>query len=273
MTTFSNVRFYGFVAVLLFVGVVIASRSSGKSPQPRINEQESLIKPIERIEDLRIINKTSAFSVVEIKKISDNLFEITFKNEYSKSITGFEVSTGGMRIQTELILSGDERQFISPGSIYQETYAAQTGLDRYGVQILAVIFDDGSSDGDSKYIKEMTDYRLGMKIERQRVLALLEQVIAAKNQSISTALEELEAHMISTLPSTQQNSTLDNVGLGIRNERRRMLDEIRMLTGKHQHAQIDEDQPRQLKEDLVIVKGMYENIIRFGCVIRSQIQI
>jgi len=266
MKTHSNFRFYGIASVLLFLTVVIASQSSGNRSRIQIKQQKSSIKPIERIEDLRIINKTSAFSILEIKKISDNLFEITYKNNYSKTITGFEVSIGGMRIQTELILGGDEQQFISSGNTFQKAYAAQEGLDRDGIQILAVVFDDGSSDGDTRYIKEITDYRLGMKTERQRVLALLEQVITFKNQDISTALGELEANISSTAPSTQQESRLDNVQLGIRNERRRMLDEIRILKDKHQHAMIDKEKARQLKEDLLTVKAISENIIRLASV-------
>ena len=264
MTTYRNVRLYSFAIVLLFLGVLIASRSSGKSQRPQTNEQEVLIKPIERIEDLRIVNRTSTFNVAGIKKISDNLFEITYKNDHSKAITGFEVSIGGMRIQTELILGGDEQQFISPGNTFQKAYAAQEGLERHGIQILAVVFDDGSSDGDSKYIKEITDYRLGMRTERQRVLALLEEVIMSKDQNLSTALGELETDMSSTIASTQQDSRLDNVGLGIRNERRRTLDEIRILKDKHQDTQVDQGKGRQLKEDLLVVKAMSENIIRLA---------
>jgi hypothetical protein len=264
MTTHKNIRFYGLFIVLVLLGVVLASQPSGKRTRLQNKEQEGSIKPIGRIEDLRIINKTSGFSVVEITRISDKVFELTYKNDYSKSITGFEVSISGMRVQTELILGGDEQQFVSPGNTFREAYSAQVGLDRDGIQILAVVFYDGSSDGDIRYIKEITDYRLGMKTERQRVLALLEQVITSKNQKISTALGELETDISSTIPSTQQDSRLDNVGLGIRNERRRVLDEIRILKDKHQYAQIDEGKASQLREDLLIVKAISENIIRLA---------
>lgn len=262
MTKYVNVRLYAFALVLLFIGIAIAGRSPGRKQRAQANDQQGLIKPIERIEDLRIINKTSAFRVLAIKKISDNVFEITYKNEYSKTITGFEVSIGGMRVQTELILGGDEHQFIPPGNTSQEAYPAQEGLDRNGIQILAVVFDDGSSDGDIRYIKEITDYRLGMKTERQRVLPLLERVISSNTQNISMALEELETEVSSTAQSTQQNNKLDNVGLGIRNERRRILDEVTILKNKYQNAQIDKGNARQLKEDLVIVKVRSENIMR-----------
>ncbi len=275
MPAHKNIRFYSLLIVLVLLGVVLASQPSGKRTRLQNEEQEGSIKPIERIEDLRIINKTTGFSVVEIKKISDQLFELTYKNDYSKRITGFEVSIGGMRIQKELILGGDEQQFISPGNTFHETYSAQVGLDRDGIQILAVVFDDGGSDGDIRYIKEITDYRLGMKTERQRVVALLEQVITSKTQKISTALGELETDISSNIPSTQQDSRLDNVGLGVRNERRRMLEEIRILKDKHQYAQVDEGKARQLKEDLLIVKAISENIIRLASLssrpqIRSQ---
>lgn len=262
MKTSGNIRFYGFAIALLFLGLVIGSRTSGTSQRHQTNEQEVVISPIGRVEDLKTINHTSAFNIAEIRKVSDAFLEIIFKNEYDKSVTGFEVSIGGMRIQTELILGGDEQQFISPGSTFQKAYDAQSGLDRYGVQVLAVIFDDGSSDGDITAIKEITDYRLGMKTERERVLTLLGHVMMSK--SMPMAFEELEAEMSSAIPSSQQNGRLDNVGLGIRNERRRMLQEIRMLKDKHQYAQSDVTKALELKQDLVIITAKCKNIIRLA---------
>ena len=259
---YRNIRLYCFSVVLLFLGIVLASRSSGKNERAQTNQQEGRIKPIERIEDLRITNHTSSFNVVDIKKLSDSIFEITFQNNYSKRITGFEVSVGGMRVQTELTLGGDEGQFISPGGSYQEAYSAQQGLDRHGVQILAVVFDDGSGDGDTKYIKEITDYRFGMQVERQRVLALLEEVLKATDEHIPQALEELESNLSFGIASTSQNSTLDNVGLGTRNERRRTLEEISMLKKNHQDAMSVTRSGSQLRRDLVSLEEVFKNIIR-----------
>jgi hypothetical protein len=264
MTPQKNILFHGLFVALLLLGVVLASQPARKRMRQQNREQEVSIKPLERIEDLKLTNKTTGLQVVEIKKLSDKMLELTFKNEYNKSITGFEVSVGGMRVQTELILGGDEQQFISPGSTFEKAYAAQEGLDRAGIQILGVVFEDGTSDGDLRAIKEITDYRLGMKTERQRVLALLNKVIAADNQKISIGLEELEADIYSSVSLNQQDSKLDNVGLGIRNERRRMLEEIRILRAKHQYAQMDEGKARQLKEDLAFVKVMSENIIKLA---------
>ena len=264
MTGYRSIRLYCFSVVLLFLGIVLAGRSSGKNERVQTNQQESRIRPIERIEDLRITNRTSSFNVADIKKLSDNIFEITFQNNYSKRITGFEVSVGGMRVQTELILGGDEGQFISPGDSYQEAYSSQQGLDRHGVQILAVVFDDGSGDGDTKFIKEISDYRFGMQVERQRVLALLEEVVQATDEHMPQALEELESNLSLGIASTRQNSSLDNVGLGTRNERRRMLEEISMLKKKHQNALSVTRNSGQLRRDLVSLEGVFKNIIKLA---------
>src|SRR5258706_15495041 len=115
-----NIRLYGLAVVLLFLGIVLASRSSGKNEQPQTDQEQGRIKPIDRVEDLKIKNRTSLFSIAKMRKISDKVFEITFRNDYRKAITGFEVAIGGMTVQTELILGGDEQEFISPGNTLQK---------------------------------------------------------------------------------------------------------------------------------------------------------
>jgi hypothetical protein len=264
MNKYRNVRLYAFALVMLFIGIAIAGRAPGRKQRPQDNDQQGLIKPIERIEDLRIVNDTSAFTVADIKKISDNLFEITYRNDYSKRITGFEVSVGGMRVQTELILGGDETQFILPGKSFKETYPAQEGVEERGLRILAVVFDDGTGEGDITYIKEITDYRIGMRAEHQRVLTKLGKVIGSKDKDIAVALEGLEGEISSTIPSNQQDSKLDNVGLGTRNEMRRMLYEIRILRSKHQNAQADASEAEQLRKDLLVFKTRSENLVRLA---------
>jgi len=264
MPTTRNFRFYGLFIVLVLLGLVLASQPAGKKPRHQNTRQENLIRPIDQIEDIKISNRTSSFTPVEIKKISADLFAVTYRNDYAKNITGFEVSIGGMRIQTELTLGGDEREFILPGRTFQETYAPQEGLERIGVQILAVVFDNGTGDGDTKYVKEITDYRMGMTTERQRLLKLLDQVLASKNQDIAIALGALEAQLTAAIPSTQQDSKLDNVAVGIRNESRRILDEIRMLKAKHQSAQTDAEEAEQLRNDLVVMKVRSESVLRLA---------
>ncbi len=61
MTTHKNIRFYSLFIVLVLLGVVLASQPSGKRTRLQNKEQEGSIKPIERTEDLRIINKTSSY--------------------------------------------------------------------------------------------------------------------------------------------------------------------------------------------------------------------
>src|SRR6266852_6164292 len=121
MPTARNFRFHWFFLILVVLGLVIATRPAGKNPRHQTTIQENLIKPIERIEDIKISNRTSAITPVEIKKVSEDLFAITYRNDYTKHITAFEVTIGGTRIQTELTLGGDENQFIFPTKTFQES--------------------------------------------------------------------------------------------------------------------------------------------------------
>jgi hypothetical protein len=219
---------------------------------------------IRRIPNLQITNSTRAFNLINYNFIEGDEINLTFRNDYDKRISGFNVAIGSGRIQTELIISGDDRYFIAPGAIFEKTYVIQNDLQKYGITIGAVIFDDGSSDGNPKFIKEMKDYRLGMKKERERVLLLLDQISNLPDTNILKALEDFEADIQSSLPDSKHNGKLDNVDLGIRNERYRMIQEVRLLRDGLGAAPSDNDKITQLRNKTAHLKETSKRITQLA---------
>ncbi|MFY9556036.1 MAG: hypothetical protein WAV47_15100, partial [Blastocatellia bacterium] len=167
-----GLHFLVFAVVLSFVSVTFSGMSeplSGTPSQGRGRSLEELEGNL-NVKRLKVTNKTRAFEVINMEKVGSKTIQLTFRNSYDKKITGFQVSVGHGRVQTDLTLSGDDSYFILPGTTYQRIYAIQDDTGTRGITILAVVFEDGTSDGDSEAIEEIEYYRLGMKKERERVL-------------------------------------------------------------------------------------------------------
>jgi hypothetical protein len=259
-----NSRFIFFVGVTMCTIVVGVGAWSSTSPfQQKKDASLEEIRENLGIDKIPVKNNTRAFDVVSIEKTGMGDLQLVFRNGYEKKITGFQVTVGGARIQTELILGGDEREFIIPGATYQKIYMAQEGLDRHGITIRAVVFEDGSADGEPKFIEEIKDYRLGLKIERQRVLELLQGILALPDADMSVALEELEAK-IPSLPQRKKSRGLDNIALGMNHERRRILGEIkkiRLMDLKRDNNSSYTEQTIKPKQNLEQLVEFYERII------------
>lgn len=251
------------LVLILFCTVIVATNIQSfkkpfrASPVPR---PENHVKPF-KVEDLKITNKTFAFNVRAVEMLNDGLIKISYENGYNKRITGINVSVGGGRVQTELTVSGDESHFIAPAATFEKVYAIQEDINQLGITVLSVIFDDGSSDGDQEYIKEMEDYRLGVKMERERVLTHLRRVLSLPDAEVRAALNRLQSEIGNSLPSGQQNTKIDNVGLGIRNERQRIYREISILSSKQYLTPLVKGQKNELREDLNQLQKLYEGII------------
>jgi hypothetical protein len=108
--------------------------------------------------DVKIINNSPGFEVVGIEKTSPTLWQVKFKNSYDKTITAFQASSGDNNtFYEEMIVESDRCiSCILPGATYIRLFPPIKTLT-----IFAVIFENGSGDGDSAKVKEVIDIREG----------------------------------------------------------------------------------------------------------------
>lgn len=161
-----------------------AQRQDQMSPQYRerlrasVKEFEANVKP----EDLKVINKTQKFEIVNIEKINAQnfLIQLTLKNGYDKSIMAYAFGVGGagQRALADLAFSEiDSESHIPPGG----TTIVPSGISLSGIHqqqdgsisisreqnlfitIYAVIFDDKIAEGDPKTIAQMLAFRAEQK--------------------------------------------------------------------------------------------------------------
>ena len=195
---FFTIVLIGFCAALFCIATWSSMASSSKMQDSRaklIEKSESLRKSF-RVEDLKITNKTQHFHIVSIEKTSNNDIRISLRNDYDKKIIGYALSMGSNVTIGDYIFS-ERDESISPGNI-EEDYQGigiDPELNAKGIVILAVMFEDGTSDGDPVHIQEIAQHRLGGKMQMEQVLSMLEKVKTLPKDKMTAELNRIKAEL------------------------------------------------------------------------------
>lgn len=108
--------------------------------------------------------------VVEVH-VQDGALSLSLRNDYNKTITAFAVSSSHIITRSELI---DTDQVMAPGAIQTKLYELPSSpLPGYATTVQAVVFDDGTADGNPAIIRQILDARDGNKTQIDRILPAL----------------------------------------------------------------------------------------------------
>ena len=227
---FQSKRSVAIATVLLFGGLLSLTPSSSGS---RSRKQEPKLEEIRerkaklKAEDIKVGNRTQSLIIVSMQKENDHL-NVAVKNVSSKIVTGYDVAVGIGTVGTECLTGDDESNVVHPGEIRREVYPLQSGIEERGIAILAVMFDDGSSEGETKSIQYMQEYRRGMKMHREYAFHSLQKTLNSQTADLSAALNNLE-FQVSPLSEDELNKLPPNVKLGFNAEKSRFLRHIQNL--------------------------------------------
>jgi hypothetical protein len=155
-----------------------------------------VIPPLPNLPEVE--NNLKSLVVVGLEKgESADEFVLSLQNVATKNIIALEVvmPTGGTLQQR----GGSDKPLIGSGAIYKTNISAQTvgritdgkfepdPVQPRGV-IKAVLFDDGTYEGDYGSAATMEARRRGRKIQLEKVIALLEKAIRSESQESATTL-------------------------------------------------------------------------------------
>ena len=138
-------------------------------------------------------------------------FRIILRNQSNKNITGLGVDVvADGRVQLTSKPHGIEGQLLIPkGKEYWLTVAAPnraqstpggyeptvpSGME---IQIKAVVFDDGTYEGDAETAIAVRGYRAGEKMELPKVISLLGSALNSPNTNVIEGLRDLESQVSS----------------------------------------------------------------------------
>jgi hypothetical protein len=197
------------IAVILGIGFLKpAAVTADREAQREVNKK------------IQVDNKTQSLEVISAET-SEGWVHISLRNNSKKSVDGLQVRVGDVAVQTEFL--GTDITFQA-GSVFAERYPTQQDSNNRGVTILCVVFDDGSSEGQPKYIKQIDDTRLGARTQTRRALSLIDQALARSNVNTET-LEKLKTD-ISSLPVRDNDDDNNDIVAGLQNRRAQLISQI-----------------------------------------------
>lgn len=100
---------------------------------------------------------------------------LTLSNGYHKTITAFVVSSNGVISTTDMI---DTDQIVPPGGTVSGSYALpKSSSPQDALAVRAVMFEDGTADGDATIIRKVLDTRAGQREQVTRIIPLLQAAV------------------------------------------------------------------------------------------------
>lgn len=147
----------------------------------------------------QVKNETESFQLVSAEKQGDILL-LKMKNVSGKGITAYSISsrpTG--REDTDYSISG---HVIEPGDIeevevpFSAFYTINSSTQQKPViHILAVVFDDHTSEGDFGVATVIKDTRSGKKTQLKRINRLLREALQSPDDNLNDALNQLKSRI------------------------------------------------------------------------------
>lgn len=157
-------------AVVLGLGLLAWTVPLAQSQKDALKAEEPQRPKINRT------SKTEALQVVSASAIN-RFARVSLKNVSNKNVNGIQLAINGGILQIEFLdADGAENQQIAPGAIYEEMFPFD-GNEPVEVAILAVTFDDKTSDGKASLANEIFETRRGVKQQLVRFKPLLATAI------------------------------------------------------------------------------------------------
>lgn len=158
---------------------------------PLAQSQKDALKAEEpRRPKINRTSKTEALQVVSASAIN-RFAKVSLKNVSNKNINGIQLAINGGIYQIEFLdATAPESQKIAPGATYEEMFRFD-GEEPVEVAILAVTFDDKTSDGRASLANEIFETRKGVKKQLLRFKPFLADALKSFDADSSIIFDRL----------------------------------------------------------------------------------
>ena len=177
-----------FFVLLLVAFLSVGGMSSRALPEPQKEELP------------QVRNETESFQLISIERIG-YLLQLRLKNTSKKAITAYKIGyNNGWQTGIDKIIGDD---IVAPGEIeeFRTPFSNLSNSDGptspQTVTILAVVFDDRSSEGDFQAADDILNDRLGQKIQLERINRLIQGVLKSPDGNTPAALSRLKSQIAS----------------------------------------------------------------------------
>ena len=195
-----------------------------------------------RTTQIHLVNHTGALALVA-QEVIDGGMRLQFKNISAKDLNGFVLGLPNLR-QIELDTTPGDRVIV-PGEVQDIVIP---GPSPGTVTILAVMYADGSLEGDQITVAQLRDRRSALKAELKRILGLVVAEAQSRGADVPGAFDRLESAM-SKLPSpvADAHTPQANAQRGAKEDVASLLEFMRRRQERNAHLN-QRELIRQLKE-------------------------
>ena len=180
----------------------------------------------------QIINRTTGFQLASLTDKDDD-YILLLKNNSSKNIDGYIIGIGASKRVTVDLTIGS--RVITPEDVVEERIPLSNlrassggGAPPPSITILAVLFEDGTSEGAAQAIAEIKERRAGTKIQLQRILPLIQNLLSSPGSTKQITLAQLK-EQIASLPEGAEGATSSHAKKGLRSAKEDALMSLQNL--------------------------------------------
>jgi len=190
-----------------------------------------------QVPQIQVLNNTQGLELVA-HETTGGRTRLEFKNVSAKDFTGFVLAVPNQGRVDYDTTTGD--RVISPGQTQDIVIAGQVST----ITILAVMYADGTFEGNQTTVAELQTSRSALKVELKRMLGLIIAEAQSRDADTPGAFDRLESAILK-LPPTHGDSA--NALEGAKGDLAALIDVMRTRQQRKPHLK-QRDLIRQMKE-------------------------
>lgn len=258
---------------LLLLAIAFWSPRASSNRKTNVSQQQK--KPLTKAEyktmiekldpnEIPVRNMTQALKVISIEKADGGMLRLTLQNGYRKGINGVEISMVNVGVHDEL--SFGKENIIPPGGTYVTELPIQEHTDTDGIEIAAVMFEDGTADGNLEYVRSVEEQRLAKRAQFKRAFALIQKQLAEADAETLEGLNRLE-FQLQSLPEREESGKRGDYEIGLKEAKNLMIVTIQSIRERQsQSAQSlpsnhNNQQKISIRAELTNIINEYKKII------------
>ncbi|MEN3331554.1 MAG: hypothetical protein V7641_919 [Blastocatellia bacterium] len=173
-----------------------------------------------------VISLVPNLVIADVKVENDHVL-LSLRNDSDKAITALSWSSSEVIYKSEMIGS-DDTIAVGATKVKSCGLPSPTSHEK-GITILAVVYEDGTSDGDAKFVKEIFAERAGEQEQLARILPLFrDTLVTRKNMSLMQKREVVKLKL-EQLPVHEEEGWSLAFRTGLHNEKERAMNNLKQL--------------------------------------------
>jgi hypothetical protein len=166
------------------------------------------------------------------------------QNNSGKAIKALTIRTGKTWVTKNYLLI--EESFAT-GTVLNQTIPpfSESQVDGREITLAAVLFADGTAEGDSHYAQMLLDQRAGMRDQARRIIKTLRALSGSSESDQEKSMESCEAEIL-RMPLKRDGASADYEE-GLLNSQKWLLNHISEIKAQRRSNHLAEAQAKQEK--------------------------